>query len=151
MDLPDAPVKIAHGFALGTVLDFWPIPVINIPLAYLLGRLIGVNGLAAAFAAAFFKLAAPFFFFLNILTGNVLPGDQDLVVAVGGFNFLDRRDMVERLLENIGYPFLAGALINSALAWTITYFTIRHLLICRQRKRGIITGDFGMRKGYKDK
>ena len=39
MEMPDSPKKIARGVALGLAFDFLPIPVISIPLSYLVARI----------------------------------------------------------------------------------------------------------------
>lgn len=139
MDIPDAPMKIARGAALGVAMDFLPVPVIGIPIAYLVARLAGGNGVAAALTAAFFKWAVPFFYLLNVATGS-------LVLGFGEFNGMEpvmRMDGITPsewlgYLTRLGYPFMAGAVINSVLAWLALFFIVRKILILRQKKKGII-------------
>ena len=126
--LSDAPQKIAHGVALGTALDFLPIPVISIPVAYLLARLIRVNAFAAALSAMFFKWVVPLFYGLNYMMGSFLVGALPAASATprpGEFSLAG--------LLHIGYPFLLGAVVNAALAWLLVYFPLRRLLENRRR------------------
>ncbi|WP_347489398.1 DUF2062 domain-containing protein [Desulfoscipio sp. XC116] len=136
MDLPDAPTKVARGAALGVALDFLPIPIISIPIAYLVARVAGGNGLAGALAAAFFKWAVPFFYLLNVATGNLLLGfklPEDLaVVAVTG----TPGHWVDQLLQ-LGVPFLVGAVVNSIIAWLALYFVVRRLLVLRHSRKAM--------------
>lgn len=131
MELSDAPYKIAHGVALGTALDFLPIPIISIPIAYLMARLIRVNGIAAALSAIFFKWAVPLFYGLNYMVGRAVIGD---VPAVAIHPLPDESLLAG--LKHFGYPFILGAVINAALAWAIVYFPLRRLLEQRRKARG---------------
>ncbi|MQL53100.1 DUF2062 domain-containing protein [Desulfofundulus thermobenzoicus] len=126
INLPDAPSRIAHGVALGAALDFFPIPLISIPVAYLLARLIRVNAVAAALSAAFFKWAVPFFYALNYMVGRALIGD-DVMVATADAH------PVPPAIRELGYPFLLGALVDASLAWLLVYFPVRRLLESRQK------------------
>ncbi len=137
LDLPDAPVKVAWGAALGTALDFFPIPIVSIPVAYLLARLIGVNGLAAALAAAFFKWAVPFFYFFNFAMGQIFIRDSSKTAAV--FSGSVRENFFDTL-SALGYPFLLGASLNSLLAGVTVYFLVKRLLLFRQKRRDIKAG-----------
>lgn len=134
LDLPDAPVKVARGAALGTALDFFPIPFVSIPVAYLLARLLGSNGVAAALAATFFKWAVPFFYLFNITVGQLITGNWSMTVSVlTGSAKLKWPDAVNAL----GYPFFIGAIFNSILAGGIVYFSLKRLLEFRQKRRGL--------------
>jgi hypothetical protein len=42
----------------------------------------------------------------------------------------------------LGYPFLAGAVINALLAWLLVYFVFNRILIVRQKRKGIISPYF---------
>jgi len=131
MELPDSPKKIAFGVALGLSFDFLPVPIISIPLSYLVARLVRCNPVAAVATVVFFKLAVPFFFTLNIITGKFLLGDvpgPDIVVAGD--------TMFSALLSGIvehGYPFLVGSAVNAAAVSLPVYFLLKFLLKRRQR------------------
>jgi uncharacterized protein (DUF2062 family) len=136
MDLPDAPSKVALGAALGVAFDFLPIPIISIPIAYMVARVVGGNGLAGALTAAFFKWAVPFFYILNVATGNLLLGfklPEDMAtVAV-----MDTPGLWMDQLVQLGLPFLVGAVVNAILAWLALYFIVRRLLLLRHSRKGI--------------
>lgn len=138
MDLPDAPTKVARGAALGVALDFLPLPLISIPIAYIMARLIGGNGLAGALTAAFFKWAVPFFYVLNMATGSLVLGFKlpDNAVAVS-VSATTPAEWIDKLLH-LGYPFLVGAAINALLAWMLLYFLVRRLLFIRQTRKNIV-------------
>lgn len=131
MELPDSTEKIARGVALGFSFDFLPIPVISIPLSYLVARLTNCNPLAAVATVVFFKLAVPFFFTLNILTGKLFLND------ISGPEIVIAGDTVFSLylskLVAYGYPFLIGSVINATVAWLAVYFLLHSLLKTRRR------------------
>lgn len=132
MELPDSPQKIACGVALGLSFDFLPIPIISIPLSYLVARLIRCNPVAAVATVVFFKLAVPFFFTLDLMTGKALLGGitgPDIAVADD--------TMFGALLSGIaehGYPFLVGSLVNAVAVSLPVYFLLKYLLKRKQRK-----------------
>ena len=132
MDLPDAPNKVARGASWGLALDFLPIPIFSIPLAYVMARITGGNGLAGALTAALFKLAVPFFYVLNITTGNFLLGLHlpNDIVALAMMGTLEHK--IEQLLA-LGPPFLVGSLVNAFLAWLLIFFVVKRLLLLRQQ------------------
>lgn len=137
MDLPGAPKKIAYGVALGTALDFLPIPIISIPLGYVLARLLRINAPATVLAVIFFKWAVPFFYALDYMVGRLFLGD---------FPAPEIPEFTEGLaawlykLQHLGYPFLLGAGINSVLAGVTSYYVVRHLLDIKQRRRSMRIG-----------
>ncbi len=136
MDLPDAPSKVALGAALGVAFDFLPIPIISIPIAYMVARVIGGNGLAGALTAAFFKWAVPFFYVLNVATGNLLLGFKvpEDTVTLSAMHMPHL--WLDQLVE-LGLPFLVGAVVNAVLAWLALYFVVRRLLLLRHSRKGI--------------
>jgi len=139
MDLPDAPIKVARGAAFGFALDFLPLPLISIPIAYLLARVVGGNGIAAALTAAFFKWAVPLFYFLNMATGQFILGftDLDIVEPVMQLNGVKPVDWMDYLTQ-LGYHFMAGAVINSILAWLLIYLLVKKIMFERQKRKRIL-------------
>ncbi|NQS76603.1 MAG: DUF2062 domain-containing protein [Peptococcaceae bacterium] len=132
MSLPDSPKKVAQGVALGFAFDFLPIPIISIPLSYLVARLARCNAVAAVCTVIFFKLAVPFFYAINLFVGKAifggLPGPE--IELSGGplmTNFL------EQLAEH-GYPFLLGSLLNAVLAWIIVYTLLMYIIRHKRRR-----------------
>jgi len=136
IDIPDAPQKIARGSAIGLALDFLPLPLISIPIAYLIARLAGGNGLAAALTAAFFKWAVPFFYVLNMIVGGLMLGynDFDSVEQVKEIFYQSQVGWLEKF-SLLGYPFMLGAFINAILAYAIFYLVLRKVLQLRQKRR----------------
>lgn len=128
--LPGSPRKIARGVSLGLAMDFLPIPIISIPLSYLAARITRSDTVAAVATVVTFKLAVPFFFALNIITGSALLGDTpDLVIPNYDVPLL--APMLNVLAE-YGYPFLVGSLVNATLAYLAGYMLLITLL---RRKR----------------
>lgn len=125
LSLPDAPHKIAQGFALGLAIDFFPLPLISIPVAYLLGRLFRANAIAAAISAACFKWAVPFFYAMNLITGSTVLGGDGSIPAQKGVS-------LSAALREAGSSFLVGAFLNAGLAWAISYLLVRRILELRR-------------------
>lgn len=134
MDLSDSPKKIARGVALGLAFDFLPIPVISIPLSYLVARLTRCNPVAAVATVVFFKLVVPFFYTLNLVVGNVFLGDMT-GPNIASVNTSISVPFLDMLAEH-GYPFLVGSLVNATLVWLAVYFLLMFLLERRRRRRG---------------
>ncbi|HHU86068.1 MAG TPA: DUF2062 domain-containing protein [Peptococcaceae bacterium] len=133
MEMPDSPKKIARGVALGLAFDFLPIPVISIPLSYLVARITHCSPAAAVATVVVFKLAVPIFYTLNFLSGRLLLGDlpgPDLVFS--GDSLLT--PFLNKIMEH-GYPFLLGSLINATLIWFAVYTLLMFLLKRRSRRR----------------
>lgn len=133
LELPDSPHKIAYGVALGLAFDFLPIPIISIPLSYLVARLIRCSPMAAVTTVVFFKLAVPFFYTLDAFTGNALFGDMggpDVDID-SSFAFVAS---FEKIIEEHGYSFLMGSVVNAAAVFAPVYFVLRYLLKKKQRK-----------------
>jgi uncharacterized protein (DUF2062 family) len=110
MSLPDSPKKIARGVALGFAFDFLPIPIISIPLSYLVARLARCNPAAAVCTVIFFKLAVPFFYTINLFVEELYS-----VTCPTRYPVLRRRlisNFLAGLVEH-GYPFLLGSVINA--------------------------------------
>ena len=134
MDLPDSPRKIAQGVALGTALDFLPMPFISIPVSFILAKFVRVNAVAAVLTVIFLKWAVPFFFAFDYFVGKMLVGESaPPQYSAGGFSFTSLEAWME-WLTHLGYPFLIGAAVNSVVAGVITYFVIMALLNCRRNK-----------------
>lgn len=134
INLSDSPKKIARGVALGFAFDFLPIPVISIPVSYLVARLTRCNPVAAVATVVFFKLAVPFFFTLNILTGNVILGD----IPGPDIAYTDTPvfGTVLNMLIDHGYPFLVGSLVNALVAGLAVYFLLMFLIERRRHRKG---------------
>jgi len=127
MSLPDSPKKIARGAAIGIALDFLPVPVISIPLAYLLARLLRCSPMAAVATVIVFKLLVPVFFAFDFLIGKVLCGDVPPPADVTLSGILILGPYLETIIA-YGYPFLVGSLVNATLFSLAVYFLLLKLL-----------------------
>lgn len=137
INLSDSPKKIASGVALGLAFDFLPIPIISIPLSYLVARTIRCNPIAAVTTVILFKLAVPSFYILDYFVGKTIYGEipgPDIFNT--GISVLDI--FLDKLFEH-GYPFVAGSLINAAIAWVVTY--IFSMFLLKNKTQGIKVGD----------
>ena len=135
MNLPDSPRKIAQGVALGAALDFLPMPFISIPISFLIAKLIRVNAAAAVLAVIFLKWAVPFFFAFNYFIGRILMGEAaPPPYAADSFCLTSPAAWID-WITHLGYPFLIGAAVNSAVAGVVTYFAVMALLDCRRKKK----------------
>jgi uncharacterized protein (TIGR03546 family) len=134
MRLPDSPKKIAGGVALGVALDFLPVPIISIPISFVLAKLIRVNAVASVLTVVFFKCAVPVFFYMNYMVGKLVLLDTAVSPAANGFHAMDILGWMD-WVRHLGYPFLVGSFINASLAAVITYFIVSKLLIYRRRRK----------------
>jgi uncharacterized protein (DUF2062 family) len=132
MGLPDSPKKIAVGVALGLAFDFLPIPIISVPLSYMVARLIRCSPLAAVATVCVFKVLVPLFYTFDMLTSKLLCGDVPQTdITIKGFSFLD--PYLEKLIE-YGYPFLVGSLVNATLVFLAVYYLLLFVLERRRRR-----------------
>ena len=132
MELPDSPKKIALGIALGTALDFLPMPIISIPVSFLLAKLVRVNAAAAVVAVIFFKWAVPFFFAFNYYVGKAMLGGSPPAAMKHQLSLLELSSWIG-WIKNLGYPFLLGSAINALLAGIISYFVAWVILSSRKK------------------
>lgn len=133
MSLPDSPKKIARGVALGIAFDFLPIPIISIPLSYIVARFIRCSPLAAVATVCVFKALVPVFFTFNLLIGKFLYGGvPETDITIHGLSFVG--PYLEKIIEH-GYPFLVGSLVNATLFSLAVYFLLLFLLERRRRRR----------------
>jgi uncharacterized protein (DUF2062 family) len=133
MSLPDAPKKIATGVALGVAFDFLPIPIISIPLSYLVARLICCSTLAAPATVVVLKPLVPVFFAFDLLIGKLLCGSvPETSVTISGYSFLG--PFLAKIVEH-GYPFLVGSLVNATVFSVVVYFLLLNILERRRRDK----------------
>jgi len=131
LNLSDSPQRVAGGLALGLAFDFLPIPIISIPLSYLVARLVHCNPAATVATVIFFKLAVPFFYTLDYMVGNIILGDLP-----GPDGFATSIPLLDLFLDKLfehGYSFLVGCLINATIAYLLVYLTLMFLLKRRRR------------------
>ncbi|KUK53784.1 MAG: Uncharacterized protein XD78_0881 [Desulfotomaculum sp. 46_296] len=131
LNLSDSPKKIAGGVALGLAFDFLPIPIISIPLSYLVARVLKVNPVAAVSTVVILKLAVPSFYALDFFVGKLIFGDvQGLDIHDTGISTFDF--FLDKLFEH-GYPFVVGSLINAAIIGVVSYYFLMWFIRRRQR------------------
>ncbi|MFA5384530.1 MAG: DUF2062 domain-containing protein [Eubacteriales bacterium] len=132
LSMSDSPKKIAGGVALGLAFDFLPIPIISIPLSYLVARAVKVNSVAAVSTVVILKLAVPSFYALDFFVGKLIFGEvQGPDIRDTGISTFDF--FIDKLFEH-GYPFVAGSLINSAIIGVVSYYFLMWFIRRRQRK-----------------
>lgn len=135
MSLPDSPKKIATGVALGVAFDFLPIPIISIPLSYLVARIIRCSPLAAVATVVVLKPLVPVLFTFDLLIGRFFcGGGPETEVTINGLSFLG--PFLEKIIEH-GYPFLIGSLVNAAFFSCAVYFLLLFVLERRRRRLGM--------------
>jgi len=131
MTLPGSPSKIAQGVALGAALNMLPLPLVSIPISYLLARLLRLPATAAVLTVISLKWAVPLFFVADYAVGSFLLGAVSpplLPADIGWF--------MHSLLtiKAAGTPFLVGAAVNAIAVWLFTYTCIRKLLTLEQQR-----------------
>jgi uncharacterized protein (DUF2062 family) len=135
MEIPDSPRKIAQGVALGIALDFLPLPLISIPVSFILAKLFRINAVSAVLAVIFFKWAVPVFFYFDFLVGKLLIGEtaqgKDVLEGVS----FTGPDAWIAWIKGLGYPFLLGSVVNSIIVGVIVYFAVKALLDYYRRKK----------------
>jgi hypothetical protein len=130
LNLSDSPKKIAGGVALGLAFDFLPIPIISIPLSFLVARALRINTVAAVSTVILLKLAVPSFYALDFFVGKLIfgdiPGPDIHDMGISTFDFF-----LDKLFEH-GYPFFMGSLINAAIIGVVTYYFLMWFIRRRQ-------------------
>jgi len=141
--LKDSPHKIAGGMALGLGLDFLPLPIISLPVAWVLARILRLNSIAAVMTVAFFKWAVfTIFFPFDILVGKLFLGKppsmagEQVPVAEPGLSLEALANFFTmETLYKLGAPFLLGSVINAVFFGLLAYFLLHRALVYRKQKR----------------
>ena len=121
MRIREGSEKVARGFALGLIVNFYPTFAFGMVISGFLARLCGGNFVAGLVGGAALTLFWPLLFALNFLTGELFVGAAD-VYRPGMFE----RGPDIKLLS--GSNFWFGTIINSILAFLIFYVVTRRLL-----------------------
>ncbi len=135
INLHDSPKKIALGVALGTSLNFLPMPFVSIPISFILAKIIRVNATAAVLSVIILKWAVPFFFTFNYYLGRHLLGENTANNAVIQNIKLVNINNILVWLKGLGAPFLLGAAINSLVAGVVTYYIVNTILSNRLKNK----------------
>jgi hypothetical protein len=130
MRIKDHPKNIAVGTALGIAFDVLPTFGMGVVIAYFLAAVIKVNRLAALISAVVFKLAIPFFVFINIKTGQLV-----MKSPVKG----PSPELVESWHRGIswthlGASFLVGSAINAVVLAVVAYFVTYQFVLWRRSR-----------------
>lgn len=130
----DSPKKIALGVALGTSLNFLPMPFVSIPISFILAKIVRVNATAAVFAVIILKWAVPFFFTFNYYLGRHLLGVSPIKNIGQNIELVNLAGIVF-WLKGLGVPFLLGSAINSLVAGVVTYYAVSTFLYSRLKNK----------------
>jgi uncharacterized protein (DUF2062 family) len=135
LNLPDSPKNVALGVALGTALNFLPMPFISIPISYILAKLLRINATAAVLSVIFMKWAVPFFFTFNYFLGVKLLGLKPSAGHAKHHLLLADLSSIAPWLKGLGAPFMLGAAINAVVFGVCTYFAINALISYRLKNK----------------
>lgn len=125
--IKDKPNNIAIGAALGVFFDVLPTFGLGVIFAYILAALMKVNRLATVISAVVFKLAIPFFVFINFKTGRIfIPFDRAVYSVTGSWFSVG--------WHKYGISFLLGSAINSVLLCGLVYFVTYHFVTWRRAR-----------------
>lgn len=137
--LSESPQRVALGVALGLALDFLPVPVISIPLAYLLARIFRFSPAAAVITVVFFKWAVPLFFTLDYMVGRLLLGAGTASGQPVWHGMPDTGHLHPQYwlnwLGHLGRPFVLGAVLNASLVFILSYAATYRFLKCQERRK----------------
>jgi uncharacterized protein len=117
----DARERVARGFALGMMVNFFPTFGFGVWVSGFFARLLGGNAVAGFIGGATLTFFWPFLFYLNMLTGGW---------AQGRFIIRDPSEVTEAQIQSLvwGTTFTLGAVINGLVASTLLYFLVLGLL-----------------------
>lgn len=136
----DTPDKVAKGVGLGIALNFSFLPLISIPISYVLAWLFGFNRLAAVSTTMISKWFVPFLWYINYFIGSLIlrtPQGQGKISysqefgggldqAIHNFIFT---------IKGLGPAFFVGNAIDSLVFGLLFYYLIKKSLIYRKEKR----------------
>lgn len=139
----DASERVARGFALGLVVNFFPTFGFGVLISGFVARLFGGNGIAGLVGGATLTFAWPLLFFLNMRTGSLLFRPAIRVEELG--------DVTTKTVDALvwGKTFMAGSLMNSALLGLSVYLVLR--LIYTRIRPGSLAWFRGHAREYRKK
>jgi len=108
--IKDMPARVALGFAVGSCINFFPTFGVGIPAALAAARLVRGNIFAGLLGDLLFKPLFPFFFYLNLVIGNLLLGDSREAISA---QLLGLVRMEWQAYVEVGKGFFLGAAVNS--------------------------------------
>lgn len=113
--------KIARGFALGLVVNFFPTFGFGVLISGFFARLFGGHPVAGVIGGATLTWAWPFLFYLNMRVGGLFRRPR---IAVDHLS-----DVTEKTITALawGKTFTIGAVLNSLVVGVGTYLLLRFL------------------------
>jgi uncharacterized protein len=113
--------KVARGFALGVMVNFFPTFGIGVLVSGFVARLLGGNAVAGLAGGAVLGPLWPLLFFLNLRVGGVFYRPP-IVVA-------DVNDLTEKTMSALvwGKTFTVGAVLNCLVVGLLLYGVLRLL------------------------
>lgn len=111
--------KVARGFALGLIINFFPTFGFGVLISGFVARLFGGNAVAGFVGGATLTFAWPLLFYFNIWTGSLLAPPPIVLDELG--------DVTERTMSALtwGKSFTAGAILNAMLVGLSSYLVLR--------------------------
>jgi hypothetical protein len=115
----EASEKVARGFAVGSVVNFFPTFGFGVLISGFIARVLGGNAVAGFVGGATLTFFWPFLFYLNIKMGGLF---YQPPIAVG-----DVDDVTEKTVDALvwGKTFTVGAALNMLLAGLVVYGILR--------------------------
>lgn len=134
--LDDSPECISIGMASGVSVAFIPIPIIQFFLAALLAAILRGN-LTIAMAATLVAnpWTIPFMWYSSYRAGIELyglMGVTNLVAPPDDLSFSSLWALIQAEPLELMVPWISGALIIGIVAWPLTYYTCRCLVIAER-------------------
>jgi uncharacterized protein (DUF2062 family) len=111
--------RVARGFALGLVVNFFPTFGLGVLISGFVARLFGGNAAAGLVGGATLTFFWPALFYLNMRVGGLFFRPEIPVE--------DLEDVTQKTVNALvwGRSFMVGAVLNSLIAGTAVYLTLR--------------------------
>jgi uncharacterized protein len=121
--------KIARGFAVGLIVNFFPTLGFGVFISGFVARLLGGNLLAGILGGLTLTFLWPFLFYLNMVTGGWVRGRMIIRTP---------EELTDEKMDALvwGQTFTTGAVLNSLVAGLLVYLLLYWLLI-NYRQHGL--------------
>lgn len=126
----DASERVARGFAIGLVVNFFPTFGFGVLISGFLARLCGGSAVAGLVGGALLTFAWPLLFFLNIRVGSLFVRSPVVVDELA--------DVTEKTMSILtwGGAFTVGAILNCLLVGLLSYLLMQ--VVHRQLRPAIM-------------
>ena len=113
--------KVARGFAVGLVVNFFPTFGFGVLVSGFLARVTGGNFVAGLVGGAVLSFSWPLLFLLNLWTGSLIYSPS--------IQINDLSEVTEKTMRALvwGQTFTTGAVLNSLVGGTVVYLLLRLL------------------------